>query len=662
MPAWGVVSLRKFVSCAITVVLCLSFAPASAQEAITTPILQTAPNFRDLAGISASNGGTGFANTTSNNGVMRTGVFYRSDVLALNGSNPISNTDWATVSSLHIGRDIDLRTPSEIQSTPDRPPYGATYTKINIYGSAAEPTQPPFTAPPSAAINYMKSLYQGFVDDPAQRAAFRSVLLTLANDAGPDLYHCSAGKDRTGWTSAILESIAGVPSSIIMRDYLATDSYTAALIASAKAAIMTQPGVIEATVDAALGVRPDYLQAGLDQIAANYGSTYAYLTQGLGLTQADIYVLRAKMVYYSMLPGQSGFSGNAAAGAAFLNSLQDSPLSGHYTSFNYYLQSAIDAGTLGGVETQAGGQVHADAAAYLLRLPQWIDESIEADATGRDLRDGQLRFWMANQGGDFRSNGKTGFAGSTEYSAGSVMGATYRFNGQTSANFGIGYNWGSVGSADATVTMNTVLVTLGGRYAFTDLDSGPFVTARADIGWIDYKSERSLGGGLGTANGNTNGAFYSGLAGFGDVIRLAPVTLTLQTGVRVTDVTLNGFNESGSDLALGVDGMNKTFVSVPFDANFSFDRRELYGWAVTPSVDAGYERILTNPQVKNSGTLYGFSVSQYSAFDSHDLWKAGLGLTAQRSAFVVKAGVIGVVGDGAGSSGIRGQLSLAYSF
>ncbi len=56
------------------------------------------------------------------------------------------------------------------------------------------------------------------------------------------------------------------------------------------------------------------------------------------------------MVDYPALPGQSGFVGNAAAGAALLNELQNSPLSGAYTAFNYYLQSAIDAGTLGGVQ------------------------------------------------------------------------------------------------------------------------------------------------------------------------------------------------------------------------------------------------------------------------------------------------------------------------
>ena len=80
-------------------------------------------------------------------------------------------------------------------------------------------------------------------------------------------------------------------------------------------------------------VQRQWLQAGLDQITA-----FSYF----GL-------------YYAELPGRSGFSGNAAGGAALLNELQNSPLSGHFTAFNYYLQSAIDAGTLCGAETRVGG-------------------------------------------------------------------------------------------------------------------------------------------------------------------------------------------------------------------------------------------------------------------------------------------------------------------
>jgi hypothetical protein len=142
MAILEMVSTRRVLFCAVAVALCLSFAPVSAQQAITTPILTTAQNFRDLAGISTNNGGTGFINTTSNDGVMRTGVFYRSNVLAL------SNADWITISTLHIGRDIDLRTPSEILSPPDVVPNGAIYTNVNIYGTPGPPPAPPITDPP----------------------------------------------------------------------------------------------------------------------------------------------------------------------------------------------------------------------------------------------------------------------------------------------------------------------------------------------------------------------------------------------------------------------------------------------------------------------------------------------------------------------------------
>ena len=191
------------------------------------------------------------------------------------------------------------------------------------------------------------------------------MLIDLAHSSDAALYHCSAGKDRTGWTSALLQSIAGVAPATIMNDYLATNQYEAGQIAAELAAIRAAKGDAAAAIVApTLGVQSSFLQAALDQVVASYGSMDAYLTQGLGLSQADIYVLRAKLVDYLTLPGQSGFVGNAASGAALLNELQNSPLSGTYTAFNYYLQSAIDAGTLGGVQAQVGGQVNADAAAY----------------------------------------------------------------------------------------------------------------------------------------------------------------------------------------------------------------------------------------------------------------------------------------------------------
>jgi len=659
MPALDVISKRCVILCVtIAVALFFSFAPARAQLTITTPILTSAPNFRDIAGLSATYGGTGLVNQTSNFGLMRTGVFYRSSVLTL------SSTDFATVSRLGIGRDIDLRTPAEIVATPDVVPAGATYTNINVFGIPSPPaTNAAVIASQQAVLSLAQSGYRSFVTDPAMRAGFGTVLLTLAHDPGPDLFHCSDGKDRTGWTAALLENIAGVSPATVMNDYLASNTYRAKSINSQAADLLAAaPGLSGRNFNQILGVDPSYLQAALDQVSASYGSMFGYLTQGLGLTQADIYVLRAKMVDYAILPGQIGATGNAASGAAFLSALQNSPLSGQYTNYNYYLQSAVDEGTLGGVQTQAGGQVHADAASYLLRQSQRIDEAVTPYTSGQGLAEGQTSVWLAGFGGNFWTDSHNGAASSAEYSAGSAVGATYRINSQASANIGLGYNWGSVGSSDATVTVNTVLATLGGRYGLSSLEAGPFALSRVDAGWVDYQSRRGLGGGMGDATGNTNGAVYSGRFGLGDVIRLAPCTITPQAGIRASGVSLNSFSESGSELGLNIHGIGKTSASLLADLDVSFDPQQLGSWTVAPAVTLGYERMLGNPQVESLGTLYGVAVSQKSAYDSRDLWKAGLGLTAQHNAFTVKARFNGELGDGAKSAGISGQLSLAYSF
>ena len=638
------------------------FSSLSAQQPIETAYLSSIPNFRDIAGISGSMGGSGFVNPTTYSGVMRTGVFYRSCQLdGLLGSS----TNLATFSALHIGRVIDLRTPDEISGGPDpgAQMLGVSSTiNINIYSTNYPMSSGSYSDPTPIVTGSMRNIYRQFVENHNECSAFGQVLIQLANDSTPDLYHCSGGKDRTGWTSVLLQSIAGVSGSNIMQDYLATNKYTADFMTALSAHIMqTNSNAILLTVQAMLGVDKTYLQAALDQVIADYGSMDAYLKQGLHLTQADIYVLRAKMVYYPVLPGQSGLVGNAASGAAFLNALQNSSLSGHYTNYNYYLQSAIDAGSLGGVETQAGGQVYADAISYLLRQPQQIDEALAPYTNGRDLRNAETHYWIASFGGAFWTNAQNGIANSSETSAGSIVGATYRLNDQVCANLGLGYNWGSVASANATDTLNTALFTTGGRYAFSNLESGPFIDAYAEAGWVNSQSSRGIGGNLGAASGKSNGAVYSGRVCIGDLIRFAPLTVSLQTGMRVDGVALSGFNENGSDLALCMNSVNQTASSFLVNLDLILNHQQLKSWTFEPALHLGYERILNNPQVQSTGTLDGFSVNQYSAYTSPDVITVGLGVTAQHDVFTLTAQVNEVSG-GAKSIGIRGQLSVGYSF
>lgn len=204
------------------------------------------------------------------------------------------------------------------------------------------------------------------------------------------------------------------------------------------------------------------------------------------------------------------------------------------------------------------------------------------------------------------------------------------------------------------------LAAVGARYGFSTLEAGPYVAVRADVGWVGYDSRRALGGGLGSATGNTNGAVYGGRVDLGDVIRLAPVTITPQAGFRIAHVSLGSFNESGSDLALSVNGIDHTSSSLLADLDVSLDSRGVDDWTIAPDAALGFELALGHPQVESTGSLDGFTVSEVSAYNSRYLIKGGLGITAQHDAFTVKAGVNAV--HGAGSTGINAQLSVSRAF
>jgi hypothetical protein len=164
--AHEVVPMRRILLGAAPAMFWLAAAHSLAQQPIATPILSSDENFRDVAGIAARYGGTGFANSTAHDGVMRTGVIYRSEELN------VSNADLATLSSLHITRDFDLRTPSEIATTPDRVPAGATYINVNIFGTQSRDVVrlAPFTVTPQAGIRVAHVTLGGFQESGSELA------------------------------------------------------------------------------------------------------------------------------------------------------------------------------------------------------------------------------------------------------------------------------------------------------------------------------------------------------------------------------------------------------------------------------------------------------------------------------------------------------------
>lgn len=237
--------------------------------------LASDPNLRDVGGYRTIDGQW-----------VRMGVVYRSQALSL------SAADLAVVDTLGVTADYDLRTTAEIAQAPDVVPAGATYTNLNVLANVS--LTPTLTSP-TAAEQYMQAMEQDFVTDATARAAFGELLTGIADSDGAVLYHCTAGKDRTGWATAVLLTLLGVPQDTVMQDYLLSNTYYFDSPA-VQAELKSMPAAEAAVYTPVLQVQASYLQAGLAQVTASYGSMYNYAVHGLGLSPQTIAKLRAKLL------------------------------------------------------------------------------------------------------------------------------------------------------------------------------------------------------------------------------------------------------------------------------------------------------------------------------------------------------------------------------
>ena len=158
--------------------------------------LASADNFRDVAG-------TGPGYPTVDGGRLRRGVFFRSNELQL------TDEETLTLTGLGLRAVHDLRTAVEVDAHPDAVLPGATWRHLDVTGIPMDDVVELDDEP--AALALMERVYRAFVEEPRARAAFGSLQRHLADGEGPQLFHCTAGKDRTGWAAALLLHVAGVP-------------------------------------------------------------------------------------------------------------------------------------------------------------------------------------------------------------------------------------------------------------------------------------------------------------------------------------------------------------------------------------------------------------------------------------------------------------------
>ncbi|MGB3438214.1 MAG: tyrosine-protein phosphatase [Actinophytocola sp.] len=245
--------------------------PVQAGSAVVNAVeLVGAKNFRDVGGYATADGHT-----------VRTGVVYRSNKLS-----ELTDADLQRLSELNVTLDVDLRNVVERYEEPDRVPAGARYQVADVvsldhglrfHGNATVTLLKALAAGLfNGSDNLGQSIaYPFMVDFVGADHAFGDLLRAIAgNGSGAMVFHCTAGKDRTGWGTAVLLSLLGVPRTTVEADFMLSNDK------------LGNPKAVELS----------WLRAAFAEVDHLYGSVEAYARQGLGLDDATIAALRTRLL------------------------------------------------------------------------------------------------------------------------------------------------------------------------------------------------------------------------------------------------------------------------------------------------------------------------------------------------------------------------------
>ncbi|WP_372747569.1 tyrosine-protein phosphatase [Litorivivens sp.] len=248
-----------------------------------------AHNFRDLGGYQSADGKT-----------VRWGLIYRSDKLS-----DISSADEAYLEALEIRRIVDFRSESERLDAPNRVAPDSSIRIVNkpiaIRAAAVDQMIETITSSTTTAadmqqflVNANREMVEKYT--PVYREYLQELLV---ESSYPTVFHCTAGKDRTGFAAALVLSALGVPRETIVQDYLASNDYNREYID--KMVLYIKLGSLfranDEAVRALFGVQERYLNEAFAAIDEHYGSMDNYLQQGLGIGPVERQQLRDILLY-----------------------------------------------------------------------------------------------------------------------------------------------------------------------------------------------------------------------------------------------------------------------------------------------------------------------------------------------------------------------------
>jgi protein-tyrosine phosphatase len=232
--------------------------------------IASARNFRDIGGYRTTDGRW-----------VRSGLVYRSNKL-----DGLTDGEHQVLLSQRLTLAVDMRNLVERNEDPDRLPAGVRYQVADVV-SLSHGVRFHDSALTTLAEAVAAGLFSGSSDlgqsigypfmvnfVGADHAFHDLVTAVTTNTSGATVFHCSAGKDRTGWGAAVLLTVLGVPRATVEADFLASNRYSG------------NPGAVELS----------WLRAAFDKVEELYGDFPTYVREGLMLDDATVAALRAKML------------------------------------------------------------------------------------------------------------------------------------------------------------------------------------------------------------------------------------------------------------------------------------------------------------------------------------------------------------------------------
>ncbi len=223
-------------------------------------------NFRDLGGYPGADGRR-----------IRWRRLFRAD-----GLTRLDADDCAQLADLGLATVIDLRTKGEVD---ERGRFPEDAFEVEYHHLPLTDVLPPtedlsrYDEPAFVTSRYRRLLSEG------SSSLARAVHVLAEPGALPAVFHCSAGKDRTGILAALVLGFLGVPRDVIVEDYALSAEAMIALLDRLKQEYAESVAEVERYAPAVISVAPESMAAFLDELGHEHGS-FEDLARSLGVTDA----------------------------------------------------------------------------------------------------------------------------------------------------------------------------------------------------------------------------------------------------------------------------------------------------------------------------------------------------------------------------------------